>query len=96
MEDPSTHDVTFKTSDGGSVSAHWVIVVAGSPGFHAMLCGSMKESSQKDIELPSIKDTRDTTLYYHLFSSGKAKYWSAYLISTLCASQYLVIRNETY
>ena len=36
LEDPSTHDVTFKTSDGGSVSAHRVIVAAGSPVF--MLC----------------------------------------------------------
>ena len=38
IEDPSTHDVTFKTSDGGSVSAHRAIVAAGSPVFHDMLC----------------------------------------------------------
>ena len=54
LEDPSTHDVTFKTSDGGSVSAHRVIVAAGSPVFHAMLYGNMQESSQKEIELPNI------------------------------------------
>ena len=54
LEDPSTCDVTFKTSDGGSVSAHRVIVAAGSPVFHAMLYGNMKESSQKEIELPNI------------------------------------------
>ena len=53
LEDPSTHDVTFKTSDGGSVNAHRVIVAAGSPVFHAMLYGNMKESSQKEIELPN-------------------------------------------
>ena len=46
--------MTFKTSDGGSVSAHRVIVAAGSPVFHAMLYGNMKESSQKEIELPNI------------------------------------------
>jgi len=40
LNDPSTHDVTFKTSDGGSVSAHRVIVVV-----HAMLYGNMKEST---------------------------------------------------
>jgi len=54
MKDPSTHDVTFKTSDGGSVSAHRVIVAAGSPVFHAMLYGNMKESSQKEIALPTV------------------------------------------
>ena len=54
MNDPSTHDVTFKTSDGGSVSAHRVIVAAGSPVFHAMLYGNMKESSQKEIALPTV------------------------------------------
>jgi len=46
-----THDVAFKTSDGGSVSADRVIVAAGSPVFHTMLHGNMKESSQKEIEL---------------------------------------------
>ncbi|XP_065887539.1 kelch-like protein 26 [Dysidea avara] len=56
LEDPSTHDVTFKTSDGGSVSAHRVIVAAGSRVFHAMLYGNMKESSQKEIELPNIEE----------------------------------------
>ena len=35
LNDPSTHDVTFKTSDGGSVSGHRAIVAAGSPVFHA-------------------------------------------------------------
>ena len=63
LEDTSTHDVTFKTSDGGSVSAHRVIVAAGSPVFHAMLYGNMKESSQKEIELTNI----DSTILKKLF-----------------------------
>jgi len=54
LNDDSTHDVTFKTSDGGSVSVHRAIVAAGSPVFHAMLYGNMKENGQKEIELPSI------------------------------------------
>ena len=37
LKDPSTHDVTFKTSDGGSVSAHRVIVAAGSPVLRELL-----------------------------------------------------------
>ena len=63
LNDPSTHDVIFKTSDGGSVSAHRVIVAAGSPVFHAMLYGNMKESSQKEIELTNI----DSTILKKLF-----------------------------
>ena len=55
--------MTFKTSDGGSVSAHRVIVAAGSPVFHAMLYGNMKESSQKEIELTNI----DSTILKKLF-----------------------------
>ena len=54
LDDPSTHDVTFKTSDGGSVSGHRLIVAASSPVFHAMLYGNMKESNEREIELPSV------------------------------------------
>ena len=54
LDDTSTHDLTFKTSDGGSVSGHRAIVAAGSPVFHAMLYGNMKESSEKEITLPSV------------------------------------------
>ena len=52
LDDPSTHDITFKTSDGGSVSGHRAIIAAGSPVFHAMLYGNMKESNEKEIKLP--------------------------------------------
>ena len=68
LEDPSTHDVTFKTSDGGSVSAHRVIVAAGSPVFHAMLYGNMKESSQKEIELPNIDSNMLKMLFYFFYT----------------------------
>jgi len=54
LEDPSTHDVTFKASDGGSVSAHRVIVAAGSPVFNVMLYGGTKESNENEIELPTV------------------------------------------
>ena len=54
LNDPSTHDVTFRTSDGGSVSGHRAIVAASSPVFHAMLYGNMKESNEKEITLPSV------------------------------------------
>jgi len=54
LQDPSTHDVTFKTSDGDSVSAHRVIVAAGSPVFHAMLFGHTKEKNEFEIPLPTV------------------------------------------
>jgi len=68
LQDPSTHDVTFKTSDGGSVSAHRLIVTAGSPVFHAMLYGNMKESTQKEIELPNIDGTLLKQLFYFIYT----------------------------
>ena len=68
IENPSTHDVTFKTSDGGSVSAHRVIVAAGSPVFHAMLYGNIKERSQKEIDLPNIDSSTLKNLFSFLYS----------------------------
>jgi len=37
LNNPSTHDVIFKTSDGGSVSAHRAILAASSPVFYDTL-----------------------------------------------------------
>ena len=68
LDNPSTHDVTFKTSDGGCVSAHRVIVAAGSPVFHAMLYGNMKESSQKEIELPNVDSNTLKKLFSFIYS----------------------------
>ncbi|XP_065888362.1 BTB/POZ domain-containing protein 9-like isoform X2 [Dysidea avara] len=68
LRDPSTHDVTFKTSDGGSVSAHRVIVAAGSPVFHAMLYGNMKESSQKEIDLPNVDTATLNMLFFFIYT----------------------------
>ena len=68
LQHTSTHDVTFKMSDGSSVSAHRVIVAAGSPVFHAMLYGSMKESSQKEIELPNIERSILKMLFYFIYT----------------------------
>ena len=53
MEDPTTHDVTFKTADGGSLGAHRAIIAASSPVFHAMLYGKTRESKESEIHLSS-------------------------------------------
>jgi len=68
LNDPSTHDVVFKTSDGGSVSAHRVIVAAGSPVFHAMLYGNMKESSQNEIDLPTVDATTLKMVFFFIYT----------------------------
>ena len=67
LEDPSTHDETFKTSNGGSISAHRVIVAAGhgSPVFHAMLYGNMKEN---EIDLLSIDSETLSTLLTFMYT----------------------------
>ena len=64
LQDTSTQDVAFKTSNGDLVSAHRAILAAGSPVFSAMLYGDMKESSQNEIDLTNI-DT--ATLEYLIF-----------------------------
>ena len=87
LKDPSTHDLTFKTSDGGCVSAHRVIVAAGSPVFHAMLYGNMKESSQKEIKLPTVNTSTFKILLTFMYS-GKAEVNSDNCLDILEAACY--------
>ena len=87
LDDPSTHDVTFKTSDGGSVSGHRAIVAAGSPVFHAMLYGNMKESNEKEIELPSV-DTETFKALLSFMYTGKIEMDSENCFSILEAARY--------
>ena len=90
LEDSSTHDVVFKTSDGGSVGAHRAIVAAGSPVFRAMLYGNMKESSQKEIELPTT-DTATLNKLLTFLYTGKIKVDSKCVIKILDAAHYFDI-----
>ena len=87
LDDPSTHDVTFKTSDGGSVSAHRAIVAAGSPVFHAMLYGNMKESNEKEIELPSV-DTETFKALLSFIYTGKIEIDSVNCYNVLEVAHY--------
>ena len=90
LQDTSTHDVTFKTSDGGSVSAHRVIVAAGSPVFHAMLYGNMKESSQKEIELTNIDSSTLKKVFCFIYT-GCVEANFAKSLELLQAADYLNI-----
>ena len=87
LDDPSTHDVTFQTSDGGSVSAHRAIVAAGSPVFHAMLYDGMKESNEKEIKLPSV-DTETLKVLLSFLYTGKIEVDSENCLSILEAAHY--------
>ena len=53
LKDSTTHDITFKTADGGSLGAHRAIIAASSPVFYAMLYGKTKESKESEICLSS-------------------------------------------
>ena len=87
LNDPSTHDVTFKTSDGGSVSGHRAIVAASSPVFHAMLYGNMKESNEKEITLPSV-DTKTFKALLSFAYTGKIEMNTENCLGILEASHY--------
>ena len=86
-----THDVTFKTSDGGNVSAHRVIVAAGSPVFRAMLYGGTKESSQTEIELPTI-DTEMLNMVFKFMYTGEVNPKSDKHLDLLQAAHYFDVR----
>ena len=68
LEDSTTHDVTFKTVDGGSLGAHRAIVAANSPVFHAMLYGRGKESKESEIYLSSINTNMLKMIFTFLYT----------------------------
>ena len=92
LADTSTHDVTFKTSDGGRVSAHRLIVAAGSPVFHAMLCGNMKESSQKEIKVQSVDGETLSCLLAFVYT-GKVNVSSKRIEKVLDAAHYFNVAS---
>ena len=90
LEDSSTHDIVFKTSDGGSVGAHRAIVAAGSPVFRAMLYGNMRESSQKEIDLPTT-DTETLNKLLTFLYTGKVDVDSDCIVQILVTAHYFDI-----
>ena len=95
LNDSGTHDVIFKACDGGSVSGHRAIVGAGSPVFHAMLYGNMKESTEREIELPSV-DTKSLKILLSFIYTGKVEVDSKNCLTILEAAHYFdVAKLET-
>ena len=54
------------------MGAHRLIVSAGSPVFRAMLYGNLRESSQKEIDLPTINTAALNKLLTFLYT-GKVE-----------------------
>ena len=92
LEDSSTHDIVFKTSDGDSVGAHRLIVAAGSPVFRAMLYGNMRESSQKEIDLPTT-DTETLNKLLTFLYTGKVDVDSDCIVQLLEGAHYFDIAS---
>ena len=69
------------------MSGHRAIIAAGSPMLHAMLYGNMKESNEKEIELPSV----DTSSLQHLLTfmyTGQVEVTTDECLSLLLAARY--------
>ena len=79
--------MTFKTSDGGSVSAHRVIVAAASPMFRALLYSGTKESNLTEIELPTI-DTEMLKMVFKFMYTGEVNPMSDKHLDLLQAAHY--------
>ena len=72
------------------VTAHRAIVAAGSPVFRAMLYGKMRESSQKEIDLPTTNTETLKNLLVFLYT-GKVNVDSKYIVQILDAAHYFNI-----
>jgi len=69
------------------VGAHRLIVSAGSPVFRAMLYGNLRESSQKEIDLPTINTAALNKLLTFLYT-GKVEVDSDCIVELLEAAHY--------
>ena len=74
------------------MSAHRVIVAAGSPVFHAMLYGGTKESTESDIELPSIDSVMLKKLVNFVYT-GKVQTTSDDCLELLQTAHYFGITS---
>jgi len=87
QEDTTTHDITFKTADGGSLGAHRAIIAASSPVFYALLYGRSKESKENEIYLSSI-DPNMLKLIFRFIYTGVVQVNSDECMGLLQAAHY--------
>ena len=72
LKDPSTHDVTFVTSDGGSVSGHKTILAASSPVLYAMFSDDVHTNGEMEIPLPSVDTETFSSLLSYIYTGKVA------------------------
>jgi len=68
LHDDETHDVTFKAA-GGNITAHQFLLVKASPVLAAMLSSSMREGSQKCIDVTDTTN-KGVTFFLELLYTG--------------------------
>ena len=92
LQDPSTHDVMFVTSDGGSVSGHKAILTASSPVFRAMFNDNVHTSGEMEISLPSVDAETFSSLVSYIYT-GKVVVNSATCLDMLGAAMHFKITS---
>ncbi|XP_065888410.1 kelch-like protein 20 isoform X1 [Dysidea avara] len=90
LQDPSTQDVVFVTSDGGSVSGHKAILTASSPVFRAMFNDNVHTSGEMEISLPSVDAETFSSLVSYIYT-GKVVVNSATCLDMLGAAMHFKI-----
>jgi len=92
LQDPSTHDVMFVTSDGGSVSGHKAILATSSPVFHTMFIDNVHNSEEMEISLPLVDVETFTSLLNYIYT-GKVAVNSATCLDMLGAAMHFKITS---
>ena len=92
LQDPSTQDVMFVTSDGGSVSGHKAILAASSPVFRAMFNDNVHTSGEMEIPLPAVDTETFISLLSYIYT-GKVTVNSATCLDILAAAMHFKIAS---
>jgi len=92
LQDPSTHDVMFITSDSGSVSCHKAILAASSPVFRAMFNNNVHNGGEMEISLPLVNAETFTSLLNYIYT-GKVAVNSAMCLDMLGAAMHFKITS---
>ncbi|XP_065888636.1 kelch repeat and BTB domain-containing protein 8-like isoform X2 [Dysidea avara] len=92
LQDPSTQDVVFVTSDGGSVSGHKAILTASSPVFRAMFNDNVHTSGEMEISLPSVDAETFSSLVSYIYT-GKVVVNSATCLDMLGTAMHFKITS---
>ena len=92
LQDHSTDDVMFVTSDGGSVSGHKAILAASSPVLCAMFSDNVHTSGEIEIPLPLVDAETFSSLVSYIYT-GKVAVNSATCLDTLGAAMHFNITS---